>query len=60
MLAIGAHGSGIRHRADQEDLFGTMSPEWSKAWAVSEVSPWTDEVVLERVRERVDLGVLLY
>ncbi|MBU6244116.1 MAG: FAD-binding protein [Actinomycetales bacterium] len=25
MLAIGAHGAGIRLRADQEDLFGTMS-----------------------------------
>jgi len=25
MLAIGAHGAGIRQRPDQEDLFGTMS-----------------------------------
>jgi len=32
---------------------GSLSPEWSKAWAVSEAGPWTDEVVLERVRERI-------
>ena len=28
-------------------------PEWSKAWAVSGAGPWTDERVLNTVRERV-------
>ena len=30
---------------------GSLRPEWSKAWAVSEDGPWTNETILGAVRE---------
>lgn len=36
---------------------GYLRPEWSKAWAVSPDGPWTDTVILERVRQAISPAV---
>lgn len=43
-----------------ERFAGSLRPEWSKAWAVSADGPWTDEAVLERVRERIRPAVEIW
>lgn len=57
MLAIGAHGAGIRQRSDQPDLFGTVSNLVLGFTAI--VSEGDDYVIREFRRDDPDAAALL-